>query len=385
MGWSGPGQPFFAARDKPCSHDRPNPEDHRLPGAPTTRSIRTSPSSTTAVFGAVPIPVQEDFQNWHRTNRIQPGGFFMVTVVPEGTETGARRAGGVRRRSDQAARIRHQRHDGHQHLCACPANCRQETRCWPPARSTARPRKAMQYWARQAGAGYRIQEVPFSGQGQGGMARHLLEGRDSRHEGTVLQPHHRPHRVHAAHGGTMCQSPRGRYRDGGGRRPTPPATLTCRWNRPAWTSTPATATSGCPVPGARASFMSMNASTSSWKPLVVSHGWDPDVRSDDPVQEYVNYQGTIDPCARLSVAGGHSVSEGTPHAGSAHTQSRPWPKSTRQAIADLFGMPMTCADDQGWFSQMVTAWLPPGSAEKIGDGFVDQVPDHHSLGQCQGR
>ena len=119
------------------------------------------------------------------------------------------------------------------------------------------------------------------------------------------------------------------------------------------------------------------------EPLVVSHGWDPDERSDEPVKEYVNYQGTIDPCGRLSVPAAIRFLKDLPMP-EARQRNHALAQSTRQAIADLFDMPATCADDQGWYSQMVTAWLPPGSAEKIGDGLWTRHRIIIPLGSAKG-
>lgn len=331
-------------------------------------------------FGAVPIPVQEDFQNWHRQIEANPVG-FMVSVVPEGTEQArAALAEFVGVPTGQLAFVTNATMGINIFARALQLSTGDEVLA--TSQEYGATQKAMQYWARQAGAGYRIQEVPFPATDKEEWLDTFWKGvtpstkalffshitaptaftlpmeelcARARAEGiaTVVDGAHAPGNIDLS----LEQAGVDFY------------TGNCH----KWLSSPR-----------GTGFIYVNGRfNKQLEPLVVSHGWDPDVRSDDPVQEYVNYQGTIDPCAQLSVPAAIRFLKDLPMQ-EARIRNHALAQSTRQAIADLFSMPMTCADDQGWFSQMVTAWLPPGSAEKIGDRLWTKYRIIIPLGSAKG-
>ena len=331
-------------------------------------------------FGAVPIPVQKDFQAWHRKIEANPVD-FMVSVVPEGTDKArAALAGFVGVPAKQLAFITNATMGVNIFARALRLSAGDEVLA--TSQEYGATQKAMQYWARQVGAGYRIQEVPFPATDKEEWLDTFWKGvtpatkalffshitsptaftlpmeelcARARAEGiaTVVDGAHAPGNIDLS----LEQAGVDFY------------TGNCH----KWLSSPR-----------GTGFIYVNECfNKQLEPLVVSHGWGPDARSDDPVQEYVNYQGTIDPCARLSVPAAIRFLKDLPMQ-EARKRNHALAQSTRQAIADLFGMPTTCTDDQGWFSQMVTAWLPPGSAEKIKDRLWAKYRIIIPLGSAQG-
>lgn len=101
------------------------------------------------------------------------------------------------------------------------------------------------------------------------------------------------------------------------------------------------------------------------EPLVVSHGWNPEERSPDPLYDYFAWQGTGDPCGLLSVPSALD-----------YLHDLPWPRvraqvhamaaAARAQISDLFDLPPTATDGHDWWSLMFTARLPAGGAERLG-------------------
>ena len=313
-------------------------------------------------FGAVPIPVQEDFRKWHRQIETNPVD-FMVSVVPEGTERArAALAEFVGVPARQLAFVTNATMGVNIFARALQLSAGDEV--LGTSQEYGATQKAMQYWTRQTGAGYRIQEVPFPATDKEEWLDTFWKGvtpatkalffshitaptaftlpmeelcARARAEGiaTVVDGAHAPGNIDLS----LEQAGVDFY------------TGNCH----KWLSSPR-----------GTGFIYVNERfNKQLEPLVVSHGWDPAVRSDDPVQAYVNYQGTIDPCARLSVPAAIRFLKDLPKH-EARARNHALAQSTRQTLADLFGMPTTCADNQGWYSQMGTAWLPPGSAEKIG-------------------
>ena len=314
-------------------------------------------------FGAVPIPVQEDFREWHRQIETNPVD-FMVSVVPEGTDRArAALAEFVGAPTRQLAFVANATMGVNIFARALQLSAGDEVLA--TSQEYGATQKAMQYWTRRTGAGYRIREVPFPATDKEEWLDTFWKGVTSatkalffshitaptaftlpmeelcaraRAEGiaTVVDGAHAPGNIDLS----LEQAGVDFY------------TGNCH----KWLSSPR-----------GTGFIYVNESfNKQLEPLVVSHGWDPDVRSDDPVKEYVNYQGTIDPCARLSVPAAIRFLKDLPMQ-EARKRNHALARATRRTIADLFGMPTTCADDQGWYSQMGTAWLPPGSADKIRD------------------
>lgn len=331
-------------------------------------------------FGAVPIPVQEDFREWHRQIETNPVD-FMVSVVPEGTDRArAALAEFVGVPAKQLAFVTNATMGINIFARALQLSAGDEVLA--TSQEYGATQKAMQYWTRQAGAGYRIQEVPFPATDKEEWLDTFWKGvtpatkalffshitaptaftlpmeelcARARAEGivTVVDGAHAPGNIDLS----LNQAGVDFY------------TGNCH----KWLSSPR-----------GTGFIYVNERFNrQLEPLVVSHGWDPDERSDEPVKEYVNYQGTIDPCGRLSVPAAIRFLKDLPMQ-AARQRNHALARSARQAIADLFDMPATCTDDQGWYSQMVTAWLPPGSAEKIGHGLWTRHRIIIPLGSAKG-
>ena len=169
-------------------------------------------------FGAVPIPVQEDFQNWHRQIEANPVG-FMVSVVPEGTEQArAALAEFVGVPTRQLAFVTNATMGINIFARALQLSTGDEVLA--TSQEYGATQKAKCTYGHRPEPATASQKGRFPATAKENGSNTFLEG-VLPHEGTVLQPHHRSHRVHAAHGGTVCQSPRGRYRNSGGRCPRP--------------------------------------------------------------------------------------------------------------------------------------------------------------------
>ncbi len=101
------------------------------------------------------------------------------------------------------------------------------------------------------------------------------------------------------------------------------------------------------------------------EPLIVSHGWNPAERSQDPLHDYFSWQGTMDPCAFLTVPKAIDYLYGID-----------WPKVRnelhdlaipfRLQLADRFDTEPLCSEDADWWTLMFSTRLPAGTAEKLG-------------------
>lgn len=107
------------------------------------------------------------------------------------------------------------------------------------------------------------------------------------------------------------------------------------------------------------------------EPLVVSHGWEPDRYSQDPLHDYYTWQGTDDPCAALSVPAAIQYLEELPW-----TEVRPrlhaMATDFRQELARVTGFEPFCPDACGWWELMFTARLPDGAADRLGHCLWDR-------------
>jgi len=101
------------------------------------------------------------------------------------------------------------------------------------------------------------------------------------------------------------------------------------------------------------------------EPLIVSHGWNPEERSKTPMHDYFSWQGTLDPCAFLTLPTAID-----------YLQSIDWPKVRdelhalaapfRLQLADQFDTEPLCSEDANWWTLMFSTRLPAGTAAKLG-------------------
>ena len=100
------------------------------------------------------------------------------------------------------------------------------------------------------------------------------------------------------------------------------------------------------------------------EPLVVSWGWQSDTPGSSRFVDYLEWQGTDDFSAYLTVP-----------AAIEFQRAHDWPRVrtrcnelvrlARQGISELTGLPPICPDDRTWFTQMATLPLPPCHAARL--------------------
>ncbi len=101
------------------------------------------------------------------------------------------------------------------------------------------------------------------------------------------------------------------------------------------------------------------------EPLIVSHGWDPAARSRAPLHDYFSWQGTLDPCAFLTLPKAidylHSIDWPTVRK-ELHALAAPF----RLQLADRFDTEPLCSEEADWWTLMFSTRLPAGSAARLG-------------------
>ena len=116
------------------------------------------------------------------------------------------------------------------------------------------------------------------------------------------------------------------------------------------------------------------------EPLIVSHGWEPEKSSSAPLHDYFSWQGTMDPCAFLTLpkAIGYLQSIEWPRV---RCELHEWAAPFRLQLADLFGIEPLCSEDADWWTLMFSTRLPAGTAEKLGQTLWEKTQDNCDIEQ----
>lgn len=99
-------------------------------------------------------------------------------------------------------------------------------------------------------------------------------------------------------------------------------------------------------------------------PLVVSWGYESKSPSDSQFVDYHEWQGTRDMSAFLSVPAAIQFQEDH-NWEVVRNRCHGLIKDTRQRINQITGMPAFCPDDAGWYRQLASLELPPGTDDQI--------------------
>ncbi len=314
-------------------------------------------------FGAVPILVQEAFRFWHRRMESNPVHFMSEIRGPAIADARRVLARFVGTRPSNLGFVNNATHGVNVVAHSLPLEPGDEVLA--TNQEYGATQKAVLYHCQKARAQYKIQEVPFPVQDKEDWLEVFWQGVTSRTK-VIFFSHITSSTALTLPLPEICR----RARQAGivtlvdgAHAPGHIELQLDRWdvdfytgNCHKWLSSPR----GCGFLYANPRYQDI------LEPLIVSHGWNPVQNSESPLIDYLDWQGTQDPCAILSVPSAIQYLYDL----SWHELRRKihaLASATRNQLSDLFRLQPVCPDGQGWYSQMFTARLPDGSAAKLGN------------------
>lgn len=315
-------------------------------------------------FGAVPRVVQEDLRNWQDQMETNPY-FFMSQVAPEALgqsiQALGRFIGAEPENIGLVANATQGVNAFANSLPLAPGNEVLATN-----QEYGATQKAMIYHCQKSGARYVVQEVPLPARDPDEWMEALWEGVNGRTKAIFFSHISAPTalsfplericaRARAEGILTVCDGAHAPGHIDLDLQSSQVDFYTGNCHK--WLSTPR-----------GAAFIYVNPQHHDlMEPLIVGHGWNPEI-TGNPLQAYFRWQGTIDPCAFLTL----------PKA-IGYLQNIEWPSVRRDLhelavpfrlqLADLAGIEPICTDEAGWWTLMFTTRLPAGTAERLGQSL----------------
>ncbi len=314
-------------------------------------------------FGAVPVQVQEAFHFWHRRMEANPSHFMSEIRTRALADSRRALARFVGTRAANLGFVNNATHGVNIVAHSLPLQAGDEVLA--TSQEYGATQKALMYQCQQAGAHYRIQEIPYPVQDRADWLESFWQGVTPCTK-VIFFSHITSSTALTLPLPDICR----RARDAGivtlvdgAHAPGHIDLQLDAWdvdfytgNCHKWLSSPR----GCGFLFAHPRHQAM------LEPLIVSHGWTPGQASDTPLADYLDWQGTHDPCAILSVPSAIQ-----------YLHDLAWPAmrrqihdlaaATRRQLSELFGLDPVCPDDQDWYRLMFTARLPDGAAARLGN------------------
>ncbi len=319
-------------------------------------------------FGAVPVLVQDAFHFWHRRMEANPSRFMHEIRVPALAESRRVLARFVGTRSANLGFVNNATHGVNVVAHSLPLQAGDEVLA--TSQEYGATQKAVMYQCQRAGAQYRIQDIPYPVQDREAWIEAFWQGVTSRTR-VIFFSHITSATALTLPLPELCQRARAAgivTLVDGAHAPGHIDLKLDAWdvdfytgNCHKWLSSPR----GCGFLYAHPRHHAM------LEPLIVSHGWNPGQDSESPLFDYLDWQGTQDPCAILSVPSAiqylydlswHRV----------RRKMHALAVATRHQLSELFGLDPVCPDGQGWYSQMFTARLPDGAAARLGNRLWEE-------------